>query len=193
LGEPGRDFDAALERHLLSGPALAAPKVRLYTPRLPAFLAETRHDGMRSWRQRFTWRPHAQSSHAQGEAVAVDERNVDQVERAFGVARRFWRTAADFAARAHGIVVMHRGEPASLCYAAAEVEREAEIDVLTSPSHQRLGLATVAVLEFARRCDSRGVAPLWDCFANNDGSMQLARATGFTPRGQPYAFYTINR
>ncbi len=101
------------------------------------------------------------------EVVAASESNVAAIEQAFGVTCRFWRSAQDFVRGAHAVVVMHRGLPASICYAAAETDRQVEIDVLTRPGHQRLGLAGLAASSFVCRCLERGLEPLWDCFANN--------------------------
>src|SRR5688500_7981944 len=53
LGPPQPNFDAALQRYLLVDRAFSTPKVRLYTPRLPDFLAGPEHAGLRSERQRF--------------------------------------------------------------------------------------------------------------------------------------------
>ena len=198
LGKPSAAFESELERHLLVDKSFAAPKIRLYAPRIPGFLDDPRHHSMRSFRQRFVMdatdlREPATPAPDDNDVVDVDERNIDAVERAFGVTRRFWRSAADFIGKARAVVVLHRGEPASICYAAAQADGEAEIDVFTRPEHQRLGLGKIAVARFVRRCFERGVAPLWDCFANNAGSMQLSRSIGFVPKGPPYPFFTINK
>ena len=195
LGEPTAEFEAALERRLFVERSFAAAKIRLYTPPLPAFLRNARHEPLRSWRQRFT----LDGTNAAADVAApadtsvaeVNERNIDAVERAFGVARRFWRNAADFIRNSNAVVILHGGAPASICYAAALVDGKAEIDVLTHPDHQRLGLAKAAVMQFVRRCHERGLTPLWDCFTNNTASVELSRSVGFAPKGPPYAFFTI--
>jgi len=204
LGRPTREFESALERYLLVDKSFAAAKVRLYTPWLPGFLEDRRHDSLRSLRQRFILDPASMQSaaaHASGDeypgsdrqVVEVDNSNVAAIEQAFGVTRRFWRSALDFVRGAQAIVVMHRTEPASLCYAAAEADGQVEIDVLTRPQHQRLGLGKLAVSRFVRRCLERDLEPVWDCFANNTASVQLCRSIGFAPRAGPYPFFTIGR
>ena len=196
LGEADAAFDASLERHLIVERSFAAPKIRLYTPRMPPFLDDPRHAGMRSLRQRFVMGAGTSEREAMMDgcvAAPVDAGSVAAADRAFGVVTRFWRSAADFVAKAHAILVTRGGEPASICYAAAVVDGEAEIDVATRPEHQRLGLGRIAAEAFVRHCRERGLQPLWDCFANNAGSMQLSRAAGFTPKGAPYPFFTINR
>lgn len=204
LGRPSATFEKALERHLLVDKSFAAQKVRLYTPWLPGFLEDRRHDSLRSLRQRFILDPAclksaaALASEDEGPAsdrqvAEVDDSNVAAIEQAFGVTRRFWRSASEFVRGAQAIVVMHRAEPASLCYAAADADGEVEIDVLTRPEQQRLGLGKLAVSRFVRRCLDRGLTPVWDCFANNTASVQLCRSIGFAPKAEPYPFFTIGR
>jgi GNAT superfamily N-acetyltransferase len=204
LGRPPAEFESALERYLLVDKSFAPRKVRLYTPWLPGFLEDPRYDSLRSLRQRFILDPaskvnaaaHSPEDEGQGsdrQVAEVDDSNVAAIEQAFGVTRRFWRSASDFVRGAQAIVAMHRGEPASLCYAAAEADGQVEIDVLTRPEHQRLGLGKLAVSRFLRRCLERGLSPVWDCFANNTASVRLCRSSGFAPRAGPYPFFTIGR
>lgn len=188
-------FTSALHRYLLVERAFAAPKVRLYTPQLPAFLAGPEHAGLRSERQRFT--PGADQPPAvrerEGALVAqpVDAASFEAMEAAFGVALRFWRSAADFIAQSRAVAVLADGRPAAICYAAAVSRGRAEIDVMTLPAFRQQGAARFAVLQFAARCRPEGIAPLWDCFTNNTGSVQLASSTGFVPAAPPYPFFTI--
>jgi GNAT superfamily N-acetyltransferase len=196
LGRPGKTFESALERYLLLDRSFAPQKVRLYTPWLPGFLEDPRHDSLRSLRQRFVLDPSRMESVAEGsdrQVAEVDASNVAAIEEAFGVTRRFWRSAPDFVRGARAVVVMQGREPASLCYAAAEVDGQVEIDVLTRPEHQRLGLGKLAVSRFVRRCLERGLTPVWDCFANNTASVELSRSIGFVPKAGPYPFFTIGR
>lgn len=204
LGRPSAEFESALERYLMIDKSFAVPKVRLYTPWLPGFLDDRRHDSLRSLRQRFVLDPASTRSapaHAGGDecpgsdrrVVEVDDSNVAAIEQVFGVTRRFWRSDLDFVRGAQAVVVMLRGEPASLCYAAAEADGQVEIDVLTRPQHQRLGLGKLAASRFVRRCLERGLEPVWDCFANNTASVRLCRSIGFVTKAASYPFFTIGR
>ena len=194
-------FEAALERHLLIERRFAAPKARLYTPHCPAFLAGPSADPLRSWRQRFTLDAAATQAAitaagtlpADIDVQAANTGNVADIDRLFGVVTRFWRSADDFVEGALAQLVLHRGQPASLCYAAAVSGGGAEIDVLTLPEFRTLGLGKVAVQHFVTACAARGVAPLWDCFTNNTGSMQLCQSVGFRAPREPYPFFTINK
>ena len=202
LGEPTVAFEAALERYLLAEKSFTAKKVRLYTPYVLRFLTDHRYEGMRSSRQRFVLNPEAfrTASETAGfvaldetQMTEVSEANIDQVEQVFGLTRRFWRNPADFIGKANAVLLLQGGQPASICYAAALADGEAEIDVFTRPEHQRRGLGKLAVAHFVRRCLDRALVPLWDCFTNNAASIQLSRSIGFTPKGAPYPFFTISR
>lgn len=190
-------FEAALQRHLLVDRSFAAPKLRLYTPQLPGFLAGPAHAGLRSERQRFTiapdlWRE-TPSREGRLTVAAVDAASYESTERAFGVALRFWRTPADFLAGARAVVALLDGQPAAICYAAAVSAGRAEIDVMTLPAFRQQGAARFAVQHFVGRCRREGIEPLWDCFTNNIGSVQLCLSAGFAPAAPPYPFFTIPR
>jgi RimJ/RimL family protein N-acetyltransferase len=104
---------------------------------------------------------------------------------------RFWASPDDFLTNAMPICVLHEGEIASLCYAAAVGGRAAEVDVVTDPAFAGLGLATAAARRFMHTSLARGITPAWDCFTYNEGSMRLAGKLGFVPH-RTYAFYTFN-
>ena len=201
FGIPNAEFERELERYLLINKRFAASKVRLYAPYLPGFLDSPRHDGLKSSRQRFHISTESFSTRRSDAAQAkddtllceVDSDNIALIDGRFGVATRFWRTAEDFIAKSNAIVALYQGEPASICYSAAEADRRVEIDVLTLPEHRNRGLAKYAVTGFIERCFSVGLRPLWDCFTNNAGSMRLCESVGFTAAKSPYAFFTIGR
>lgn len=194
-------FDTDLEHYLLIDRAFSVPKVRLYTPCLPEFLRDARWESLRSFRQRFLLNPSvfsteqspASDNTADFEVISVDQHMIDDIERLFGVVSRFWRSSADFLHKAHAVVTLYRGQPVSLCYAAAEADHRVEIDVLTRPEYRKLGGGKLAVRRFVAHCVQQSLQPLWDCFANNLGSMQLARSTGFVASHPPYPFFTITK
>lgn len=201
LGTKVERFEEELEQYLLLDKRFTPPKVRLYASYLPNFLLAAGYESLRSWRQRFAISPDSPkyrkaSVHPLGPDVAISEvssDNIGSIEDAFQVVERFWRTPADFIKRAHAVVVHYRGEPASVCYAAAEADSRVEIDVLTLPQYRALGLGRIAVTSFVNRCFGRSTMPLWDCFTNNAGSVALAASVGFTAMQPPYPFFTIAR
>jgi GNAT superfamily N-acetyltransferase len=104
---------------------------------------------------------------------------------------RFWGSANDFVAHGLGVCIMKDGEMVSLCYAAALVDRLAEVDVVTMPEFRSHGLGNLVTQQFIRECLSRGFAPSWDCFGYNIGSMKLADKLGFK-EVRRYPFYSFN-
>jgi RimJ/RimL family protein N-acetyltransferase len=104
---------------------------------------------------------------------------------------RFWSSAADFSQNGMGICLLVEGEVLSLCYAAAIVDGLAEVDVVTAPEHRGQGLAVIVTQQFIRKCLSSNILPTWDCFADNHGSLRLARRLGFIEVNN-YSFYSFN-
>jgi len=201
FGRNNANFEHELQRYLLVDKRFGAAKVRLYTPGLPAFLAASEHDAMRSWRQRFILDDLSFGDRL-AELPALDKRtcvspvnagNLAEVEKQFGVAGRFWKSADDFVQKARAVIVQRDGVPAALCYAAAEADSQLEIDVLTAPEFRSLGLGKIVAINFIKQSLDSSLRPLWDCFTNNDGSMALCRSIGFVPARPPYPFYTIAR
>lgn len=197
FGQSLPGFEAALHDYLLVNKSFAAAKVRLYTPQFPSFLAGPDAAPLCSERRRFTITPEgalpAPRQKGDLDVVEVDAGNFRTMEQAFGVASRFWRGPAEFLAGAHAVVVRVDGKPAAICYAAGVCDARAEIDVLTLPAYRQRGAARFAVAHFVQRCFRQGIAPLWDCFTNNQGSVQLCLSVGFIPAGPAYPFFTIGK
>lgn len=201
FGKPVERFERELELYLFTNKSFIPGKIRLYAPYLPGFLASSKHESLCSFRQRFTISaddfPYGQEvSRVLDKNVSlcgVDENNISLIDSKFGVVGRFWRNSADFIQNSNAVVVFYDGEPASICYSAAEADHRAEIDVLTLPEYRNLGLAKLAVIDFINRCFSLSLRPLWDCFTNNPGSMMLCKSVGFIALQAPYPFFTINK
>lgn len=200
FGSPVLPFEAALQRYLLVDKEFAPAKVRLYTPQLPEFLQSSLCDALRSERQRFVIDPASDWAGNSLEPMAsnirleaVDQGNVAAIESRFGLVGRFWRGSEDFISKASAVVAWVNEIPAAICYAAAVADGRAEIDVLTLPEFRHLGLGKLVVNLFKSRCIAQGVRPLWDCFANNAGSLALCASTGFVPSHAAYPFFTITK
>ncbi len=201
FGNISADFEQELARYLLTDKCFNPNKIRLYTPYLPSFLALPDYESLRSYRQRFTINtgefPYSQGMAPELEKdirlAGVDASTISLIDDNFGVVSRFWRTPADFILKSNAVVVFYKGEPASLCYVAAEANYYVEIDVLTLPEYRNLGLARLAVVNFVNQCFGLSLHPLWDCFTNNLGSMRLCKSVGFTAPKAPYPFFTINK
>lgn len=201
FGRSSEIFERELERYLFVDKAFDVVKIRFYTPNMPKFLLSPEYELFRSYRQRFTI--DIKKFDAQKKMVlecgrnltlsGVTANNIALVEEKFGVVGRFWRTQTDFMQKSKAMLVFYEGQLASICYAAAEADRRAEIDVLTLKAYQNLGCAKLAVVGFVKNCLDLATYPLWDCFTNNAGSMALCKSVGFISLRQPYPFFTINK
>lgn len=189
-------FEQELEHYLLVGKHFNPGKIRLYTPCLPRFLSLPKYESLRSYRQRFfiNW-IHFKNDIINDDVTLckVTEFNIDSIENNFGIIGRFWRTPDDFIRESNAVVVFYDGKPASICYSAAEVDHQVEIDVFTLPEYRNMGLAKIAVTNFIRKCLILSLCPLWDCFTNNSGSMTLCKSIGFVAPNAPYSFFTIDK
>ena len=201
FGETVQQFEKKLESYFFESKLFSPSKVRLYAPYLPEFLASTKYEALRSYRQRFVLKAEdlilgEERGHGPDKRVSlalVDANNSSLIEDKFGVVGRFWRSQDDFVRQSNAVAVFYDGEPASICYSAAEADCRVEIDVLTLPEYRNLGLAKLAVTDFATRCFSLSLTPLWDCFTNNSGSMMLCKSVGFAASSAPYPFFTISK
>jgi hypothetical protein len=191
-------FEDNLKSYLFTEKQFAPNKIRLYAPYIPYFLVSPPQDAQLSYRQRFKLPDELLCSHHFNDdrvdyvrSCSVNADNVHLIDSAFQVVSRFWRSPFDFIEKSNAIVVLYKGEPASICYAAAQADRYVEIDVLTVPAYRKMGLAKFAVIEFINKCLDLSLHPMWDCFTNNAGSMMLCKAVGFTAVSPPYHFFTI--
>ena len=202
FGEIGIKFSQQMEDYLLVGRGFHSEKVRLYAPQVPDFLLKSNKKVSLSQRQRFTLNYklflnrkrtvlNKDENHIQLCDVGFED--VKLIEDRFNVVNRFWRNPRDFIERSNPCLVFYNNEPASICYAAATADGNAEIDVLTLPEFRKLGLAGYVLTRFIEKCQSIGIRPLWDCFTNNAASMALANSMGFIPWNSPYSFFTINK
>lgn len=202
FGAPNTHFEHDLETYLLTDRRFHANKVRLYSLYTPNFLTVDNEKVSLSQRQRFILNTRDFTARSDrwpdeaGKAIELSEvnpSNIDVFDSRFEIVDRFWRSPDDFISNSNAIVVLYKGEPASICYSAATAENRAEIDVMTLPEYRKLNLAKHAVTGFIEKCARQSINPLWDCFSNNAPSMNLAKSVGFHPKSLPYRFYTINR
>lgn len=199
FGSPNPAFEAKLKHYWLHDQGFAATKIRLYTPRVPDFLDAPNPDVARSERQRFIfddtsphWSKHT-PSRTSCQITGATSSNLASIDEALGVVRRFWRSGEDFIAGANAVVAWLDNTPVAICYAAAVSDRQAEIDVVTLPQYRRAGFGEAVVRSFIGQCQERGIAPVWDCFTNNAGSLGLCHSCGFVPGRPAYPFFTINK
>lgn len=163
-----------VEKELLSTPHqgfMLPEKIRLYD-------APEGWPGVISQRVRMHLEhsPHEKDNPARTAAL-TDLEALRDVPLALG--SRFWRSEGDFFQYAMPCVRMEGGAVASLCYAAAVSNGCAEIDVWTREDARGRSYGAQAARRFIAECLARGIKPLWDCYADNEASLQLARRLGF--------------
>ncbi len=198
FGSPNPGFETELARRLLIERAGDVAKVRLYAPVVPTAIAALDTTPFRSQRQRFRLDLASRRGRRLGGVAGVAIRpagrqDIDELEAAFGIVTRFWRSPEDFLTHARAVVVLDGGTIASVCCAAAVAGDRAEVDVATLASHRGRAYGSMVVSAFVERCLEAGIEPLWDCFTNNTPSMRTAVVNGFVPASAPYLFLTIPR
>lgn len=194
FGQITPEFVELLKVHLLVKKDFSSSKLRLYTPFAPDFLMTPDCDYLRSERCRFYINSEKFNSLWQRLASVnwqpATYENFEQIEKTFNLATRFWPDKDAFIANSGAVTIWEDAQPASICYAAAIANNAAEIDVLTAPEKRGRGYGLAAAANFIHNCLNTGIAPLWDCFTNNSGSMALANRLGYEPAA-PYPFFTI--
>lgn len=92
----------------------------------------------------------------------------------------FWGDYDRYASDGFGTCVMAGDKIASINFANAVSERDANIGVVTVEHYRRRGLATAVSLATIAQAHERGLTANWDCDAVNTASGQLAERLGFT-------------
>ncbi|HYH84637.1 MAG TPA: GNAT family N-acetyltransferase [Pyrinomonadaceae bacterium] len=203
LGDEGKvEFDEGLARLLAAGDAFRPSYLLWYAPpalwqagldALGSDLVRRRERVRFEFREeRAAWLSERVECPDGFELKPLSAELIPKTEK-FGVKldSRFWASAADFVENSLGVCLLKDGEVASLCYAAAVADGLAEVDVVTDAEFRGRGLASVVTRQFIKECLRRGVAPTWDCFEYNAGSMRLAEKTGFV-ESRRYALYSFN-
>ena len=201
FGQKDEHFEQQLEAYLFLNKSFSPEKIRLYAPNAPTFILKPKYETFRSYRQRFKLelKPSTEvttTTKLPDEKICfsgIADTNCEALDDKFHIVSRFWRNSVDFIKHSNAFVVYYNKEPASMCYAAANANCFAEIDVLTLPQYRNLGLGRIAVLGFIKRCIELSIVPLWDCFTNNEGSMSLCKSVGFIAPKGPYLFFTISK
>ena len=104
--------------------------------------------------------------------------------------KRYWKDEKDFAEHSMAVVALCNGSYAGICYSAGNGDSRAEIDVFVKEEYRGLGIGKRLVNAFSVRCRENKVVPNWDCYANNQASVNLAKSCGFL-EDLHYEFYNI--
>lgn len=81
----------------------------------------------------------------------------------------------------HGFGWAAAAERQLICWCTAEYQSAARcgIGIATLPAFERRGIATATAGRFVREALQRGLAPYWECRADNIGSVRVAEKLGF--------------
>jgi RimJ/RimL family protein N-acetyltransferase len=81
----------------------------------------------------------------------------------------------------HGLGVAAIAERRVICWCTAEYVSASRcgIGIATDPQYQRRGVATATAARFVELCQRRGMAPFWECRADNPSSIRVAEKAGF--------------
>ena len=122
----------------------------------------------------------------------VDEallaQNGPEIVAAHGI---LWRSAQDFLEKGLGYCLLDGDEIVSTCFSAFAGGGEREIGVDTHPDYRRRGFATLTASAFVSHCLENGWEPGWECWADNEPSVELAGKLDFE-RGVDYAVYFVD-
>lgn len=115
----------------------------------------------------------------------ITHENFDEVnqELEMNLERRFWQSKSRFLRHSFGAVAYVSGKPAAICYACAIERGVAEVDVFTKEQFRRNGLGKLVAAEFVNMCAAKNIHPHWDCYSNNQPSLNLAASLGFIAIG----------
>lgn len=123
----------------------------------------------------------------------IDSSHIKQIDSQLniGLSTRFWKSREDYLQYGLGVVCHDEdNNPVSICYSAAVSNGNVEIDILTLPGHRGKGLAQAVAEKFITKCFKKGICPQWDCYINNEPSMNLVATLGFE-KTTVYRFYIV--
>ncbi len=90
-----------------------------------------------------------------------------------------WLSKDSFLRNGLGYALMKGGEIISYCLSVFRSTTGIEIDVQTIPWYRRMGYATITASALIKECIQQGLQPNWECFGNNNASIDLAESLGF--------------
>ena len=123
----------------------------------------------------------------------ISASNYDQINKHGLIDNKFWRSKSDFLENGFGVCIFdNTNNPLSICYSASVANGIAEIDIITRPEYRNNGLAKIVTSEFIKLCFAKMIAPNWDCFEENKGSLKTALSVGFSLKKE-YIFLSFYR
>ena len=100
-----------------------------------------------------------------------------------------WSSMEDFLTNGIGYALMKDEEVASTCVSVFSSSQKVEMDVHTDEKFRRQGLADSICSAFIEKCIQSGKLPNWECFWDNEPSVNLAKKLGFIAQKEYPVFY----
>lgn len=100
-----------------------------------------------------------------------------------------WSSMEDFLTNGIGYALVKGEEIASTCVSVFSSSEKVEMDVNTDEKFRRLGLAGLICSAFIEKCTQSGKLPNWECFWDNEPSVNLAKKLGFITLDEYPVFY----
>lgn len=104
----------------------------------------------------------------------------ENIERVRAEIRWMWRSEDRFCEYGLGYAAVVQNQVVCWCTAEYLSAERCGIGIETVQAYERRGVATATAAQFVQLCLDRGVAPFWECRANNVGSIRVAEKVGFT-------------
>lgn len=194
IGNMNEAFESDLFDFIFNQEAFSCFKVRAFSPNHAEFYRTFSEEAERC-QFRLTVFEEGPKIPEEFSLKQIEPNNSKLLSDSFGLDlySRNWPSKIAFHNNSFGFFVELENQPVSVCYASATNNDVLEIDVFTAPDYRGFGLAKVVCGSFIQECLNNNLIPCWDCFTNNEGSMNLARSLGFSIHFGPYPFYTYNR
>lgn len=102
----------------------------------------------------------------------------EPIARKIGVTAS-WSSIEDFLTNGIGVALLGGEEIAATCISVFSSSQKVEMDVHTDEKFRRRGLADLICSAFIEKCIQSDKIPNWECFWENEPSVNLAKKLGF--------------
>jgi RimJ/RimL family protein N-acetyltransferase len=100
-----------------------------------------------------------------------------------------WSSIEDFLSNGVGFALLDGEEIVATCISVFSSTEKVEMDVHTDEKFRRRGLADLICSAFIENCIQSGKIPNWECFWENEPSVNLAKKLGFVALNDYPVFY----
>ena len=194
FGKNNPEFLKKLKKYILVDGLYPSLKIRNYTPQNKYFFSNA--NAQISERCKFRIYKLDKKKYKISKKFKIKKINSDNCEKVnkdlkIDLFSRFWPSKLSFINNSFGFLIEYENSVVSVIYSCGIYENVHEIDVFTHEKFRGKGLARIVSENFINRCLINNIIPNWDCFTNNEGSINLAKSLGYKKFLYPYKFYTV--